>query len=248
MSAKVMVLGTYHFAEHGSHLIELEAKNILSSKKQKELIDVIHSISKYKPTKIAVEVNYENDQRLSELYKSYLNNNQFEKNEIISEGNEVYQLSFPIAKKFGHKKIYAVDKPVTLPAEVIGYAQKNNPDMYNDFIRDANALKEVVSEKLEKESIIDILKFLNDQNRVNCEHSNLYLRMVQVGAGLNYEGVMTLTKWYERNLYIFGNIQKIAKENDRILVIYGSGHIKILQELIDNYQGMDLVRSVEYLS
>ena len=39
--------------------------------------------------------------------------------------------------------------------------------------------------------------------------------------------------WYDRNLRIFRNLQNIdAKPNDRILVLFGSGHIAILDQLL----------------
>ena len=39
--------------------------------------------------------------------------------------------------------------------------------------------------------------------------------------------------WYDRNLRIFRNLQNIdAKPNDRILVLFISGHIAILDQLL----------------
>ena len=48
--------------------------------------------------------------------------------------------------------------------------------------------------------------------------------------------------WYARNLRIFRNIQAIATEpDDRIMVIFGAGHLGILRQQLESYPGMELV-------
>nr|WP_317984434.1 DUF5694 domain-containing protein [Clostridium sporogenes] len=55
------------------------------------------------------------------------------------------------------------------------------------------------------------------------------------------------TEWYRRNLYIFANLQDIAEPDDRILVIYGAGHCKILQDFVSEYNKFELVDPLNYL-
>lgn len=41
--------------------------------------------------------------------------------------------------------------------------------------------------------------------------------------------------WYNRNLRIFCNIQQLAdQEGERIPVLFGAGHVQILEELVDS--------------
>jgi len=49
-----------------------------------------------------------------------------------------------------------------------------------------------------------------------------------------YNGADALaTYWYDRNLRIFRNIQRITTSpNDRILVLFGAGHISVLDQLL----------------
>jgi pheromone shutdown protein TraB len=63
----------------------------------------------------------------------------------------------------------------------------------------------------------------------------------------SYAGVNLLSKWYERNIHIFANLQRIAESGDRILVIIGSGHAPILRELITYRPEMLLLDVLEYL-
>ncbi|MEE9363666.1 MAG: DUF5694 domain-containing protein [Cellulophaga sp.] len=54
-------------------------------------------------------------------------------------------------------------------------------------------------------------------------------------------------KWYSRNVRIFNNILKTnPKSTDRILVIYGSGHIPILEHLFDASPEFKIIRPYQY--
>ncbi|MDT8715163.1 hypothetical protein IAI10_00515 [Clostridium sp. 19966] len=79
------------------------------------------------------------------------------------------------------------------------------------------------------------------------EHSELYLNFCKIGAGDNYCGAAFIAKWYERNIRIFGNIQNITENNDRIFVMFGAGHIKILSDFVNEYSQMELVDTNKYI-
>ena len=62
--------------------------------------------------------------------------------------------------------------------------------------------------------------------------------------GVNFE----TGRWFNRNLKIFRNIQRIpVRAEDRILVIYGSGHMNILNLLFDSSPEYELVNTNSYL-
>ena len=46
------------------------------------------------------------------------------------------------------------------------------------------------------------------------------------------EGTQLLLQWYERNLMIYSNLQNLAEDGDRILLLIGSGRLKLLRELV----------------
>jgi len=50
----------------------------------------------------------------------------------------------------------------------------------------------------------------------------------------NNIGVELATEWYKRNLFIYRNILERTEENDRILIIFGSGHVRHLNQLFDD--------------
>jgi pheromone shutdown protein TraB len=58
---------------------------------------------------------------------------------------------------------------------------------------------------------------------------------VPYGEPGDYAGPDLLAAWYQRNIRIYHNIVKLVDSpNDRILVIYGAGHLGWLQQDIAN--------------
>lgn len=245
--AKVLILGTYHFGNGGEHLINFEAGDITSDKKQEEIKEVVQKLAQFKPNKIAVEAKKEKEKELNEVYSQYCTNDTYEYNGTISHRNEIVQLGFRLGRMLNNTKIYPIDYPVDLPDDLYEYAEKNCPKLYEDFMKEITEYGTSENEVMKNNTVRGILRHLNDPKRNSKEHSDLYLHLAQVGAGDTYYGVDMLAEWYRRNLYILGNLQSIAESGDRILVIYGAGHCKILQNLVRDYNDFELVDALDYL-
>jgi hypothetical protein len=245
--AKVLILGTYHFGNGGEHLINFEAGDITTAKKQEEIKEVVQKLAQFKPNKIAVESKKEKANELNQVYSEYCTNNTYEHSGTISHRNEIVQLGFRLGKMLNHTKVYPIDYSVNLPDDLYGYAEKNCPELYEDFMKEVAQYGISENEFMKNNTVREILKHLNDPKRNSKEHSDLYLHLAQVGAGDTYYGVDMLTEWYRRNLYILGNLQSIAEPGDRILVIYGAGHCKVLQNLVSDYKNFELVDALDYL-
>jgi len=41
-----------------------------------------------------------------------------------------------------------------------------------------------------------------------------------------------LTRWYERNTFILTSLLGVVKPGDRVLVLYGSGHLALLRRFL----------------
>src|SRR5262252_9303741 len=53
--AQVMILGVYHFANPGLDYVKSDLDDHLSEKRQKQIAEVVESLAKFRPTKIAIE-------------------------------------------------------------------------------------------------------------------------------------------------------------------------------------------------
>lgn len=69
-----------------------------------------------------------------------------------------------------------------------------------------------------------------------------------VGDDDEYPGVDATTAWYNRNLRIFANLQRITEQSDeRILLVIGAGHVPILRHAVLAHPSYELIEVRERL-
>ena len=78
--------------------------DLLSDKRQREVRVLLDCLARFRPNKIAVEWRAEHQAALDAEFAKYLAGS-----ESSVGPNEIYQLGFRVARRFGHKRIYAVD-------------------------------------------------------------------------------------------------------------------------------------------
>ena len=126
------------------------------------------------------------------------------------------------------------------------YAKRKSPAIADKIIRKKKEFKEFASQCKDK-TLLETLAFMNSPEYIMSLHNADYLSLNQVGALKNYYGTKILTSWYRRNLGIFANLQVICEDDDRVLVIYGAGHLSTLNNLINEYSDMDFICPLVYL-
>ena len=83
--------------------------------------------------------------------------------------------------------------------------------------------------------------------KINYFDHSMYMLFNSINAGTTYDGARLNAEWYERNLKIFANIQKLCETAERLLVVYGFGHMSILRHLVRSCDNMKLVEAAEYI-
>ena len=170
LEPKVMVLGTYHFANPGQDLQNPKAHDSLSPRRQKEIAVLGDALALYKPTKIAVEVNTDAEEnRNLSYYRDYLKGINTERR------NEIVQVAFRLAKKLGLSDVIGIDSDGEFPyIEVLKYAEKNG---YMDKIKALQKQGEDKTKKFEEHqeymTISQLLREMNEPNNIK-EMNNWY--------------------------------------------------------------------------
>ena len=239
--AQILVLGTYHFANPGLDVVQVEVADVLSDTRQAEILEIVDALHRFEPTKVAVEHEPETTGRIDSLYQAY------RAGEHAPSRNETEQVGYRLAAMGGHPHVYPVDHAGEFPfGAVMEYAQAHDPD-FLVMVGEERAKMEDESNRQQREYTVgEILRFANDPDSLAASHG-MYMRFARVGAGDTYVGAELLAKWYERNIHIFTNLQALAEPGDRILLIIGSGHAPILRELIEYDPALQLVDPLDYL-
>ncbi|MGM0904703.1 MAG: DUF5694 domain-containing protein [Bacillota bacterium] len=79
----------------------------------------------------------------------------------------------------------------------------------------------------------EFLLWLNDPGNVIYNHL-MYITLATMGSKENPVGPMwTVQYWYNRNMIIYKNlVELITAKDDRIFVLYGSGHLHLLNHFL----------------
>lgn len=239
--AQILVLGTYHFDNPGLDVVKTEVADVLTPAKQAEIKQVIEALARFRPTKIAVEVRADGAPRLDSLYAAY----RAERHTLSR--SEVQQLGFRLAERFGHPLLYPVDHGGEFPfGAVMRYAQEHDP-AFVQRVQQATAEMAAENNRHQRQnSIGEILRLENDPARIEKGHA-MYVEIARVGAGDSYVGADLLAKWYERNIRIFSDLQRLAQPGDRLLIIFGAGHAAILRQLIASDPQLELIEASAFL-
>ncbi|VAW43184.1 hypothetical protein MNBD_CHLOROFLEXI01-1973 [hydrothermal vent metagenome] len=241
-STEVLILGTYHFANPGLDYVQTQVADVFSSEKQAEITAVLNMLATFQPTKIGVEVPYNKTNELNQLYQAYRSGNH------QLRRSEVQQLGFRLAADLGHDTLFPLDHPgksIPFP-DAIEYAEKHMLTFATKFQQTLARWEERENRLQKLSSIREILQYYNSPKAI-AENYQLYLDFTAVDAGNSYIGADVLAGWYNRNIYIFANLRRIALENDRILLIFGAGHLSVLRELVSWDANLNLINALDYL-
>jgi hypothetical protein len=240
--AEVLVLGTYHMANPGRDVFNMAADDVLSPKRQAEIGELLKVLKRFKPTKIAIESTVYLDRRPKQ-YDEYL------AGKYTLTQNEIEQVGFRLAKELGHKAIYPVDIDGEFPWQrVINYAKANGQSRILDQI--TSEIGEMVKQQdadLHSHGILEMLLHMNDDMQV-ARDMGFYFREAHLGEPGDYAGPDLLASWYQRNIRIFNNIAKIVESpKERVLVIYGAGHLGWLRQMVENDPALRLRKLSEFV-
>ena len=223
--AEVLVIGVYHMANPGHDIFNTQADDVLAPKRQTEMVQLIGVLKRFQPTKIALERNY-GDKRIANDYADYLAG----KHELTR--NEIEQIGFRLAKELGHKNIYPTDADGDFPYQrLVNYAKGSGRSKELDGINgEFAALVKEQDQYLASHTILETLLYLNSDDKVT-KNVGLHYRMAHLGEPYDWAGADLIADWFRRNMRIYSNVvQLVDSPNERVLVIFGSGHLGWLQQ------------------
>lgn len=230
--ARVLLLGTFHFDDAGLDAYKPEhGIDVLSPRRQREIEEVVRCLVKFRPTKVAVEAPLAAAERLNARFRSFV------AGESPLGRNEIDQLGFRVAREMGHDRVYPIDaegRRYEPAIDLEQYAEEKGQlerlvasetpwEVYFEAIYRYGDVRKV------RQTLRQNLLEGNREEHVLRSHGSSMVVWIKVGVGDEYPGVDRVTAWYNRNLRIFANIQRITEGPDeRILVIIGGGHVPIL--------------------
>ena len=195
---------------------------------------------------MAVEVATEQDAALNADYQQYRHGG------FALPADEVYQLGFRVAAALDHARVYGVNWNAAegytrTMDEVLAFAQAHQPTLADAWNSAGTQRHADAQAAVERTSVLDLLRAANDPTSLARDHQ-AYLTMAQIGTGTDYVGIGWVQGWYARNLRIFVNLTRIVTApSDRVLVVYGAGHIPLLTQFVRDSGRFSLEAVERYL-
>ncbi len=268
--ARMLLLGTFHFQDRCLDGYKPQfAFDVFSKRRQREIAEVVELLTAFQPTRIAVERTPLWQEGIDRQYQAYC------RGAFELPGDEVYQLGFRLARRLGHSRVYCVNawgrhyepwgdldayaqehgearmfetfQHLTPP--VLTYAQEHGQEHpLAEWAPHFRALLEHGDWLRTQLTLRELLLRANAEQAILQSHGAYLVDWFKIGAGHEYPGVDWVTAWYNRNLRIFANLQRItASPDDRILLIIGAGHLPILRHCVQASPEYELVEVHAYL-
>lgn len=226
---QILILGTFHMASPGRDVHNMETDDVLSATRQREIAELIEVLRRFRPTKVAVEAPV-GSRVIAERYAGYL------AGAYTLSRNEVDQIGFRLAKALGHEAVHPVDADGEFPYyRVLNYAKANGLQTQFDSIQAITASAvERQAAFLRSHTLLETLEFMNADSSA-AQGVAGYYDYVPFGEPYEYAGPELVARWFERNIRIYANIRAlITSPDDRILVVYGAGHLGWLRQNVEH--------------
>jgi len=222
--AEVLVLGVYHMSNPGHDIFNMKADDVLAPKRQAEIAQLIEVLKRFRPTKVAVEAEV-GDDRIPKRYAEYLAG----KHELTS--NEIEQIGFRLAKELGHRTVYPVDVDGEFPFQrIVNYAKASGRSKELDaMMSEIGDMVKAENTYLAYHTVLETLLYMNSDDKVAGD-VGFYYREARFGEPGDWAGADLVSDWFRRNMRIYSNVVQLADSpNERLLVIFGAGHLGWLQ-------------------
>jgi len=215
-------------------------------KNQKEAKKIAQMISKFKPTVICVEVPVNNNAELNIKYQKYVSNPE----NVPSYYGEVGLVAFEVGRLSNIDSIYGIDHKLEYNYNINNdLTNKIDSITYNAFeanpfasIPELNIFEDNLSliEKLRRMNHPKFLEFLIIANAD---------MLTFVGSKEGFEGADEAAKYYQRNLRIYSNLNRIPLTmKDRVFILSGGSHTAFLAEFMKRSPKYEVVNTLDYLN
>lgn len=249
---EVLTIGSFHFNFPNLDLIKSDRDDqidVLEPKYQQEIKEIVKRIAKFKPTIIAIEREPAKQGKYDSLYQQYLQG----KYNLGRAEDE--QIGFRLARMFNLKSLNCVDA-WGRDYEVLNTVLEGKDSLeYKKFMNFFNSYSDTLKQYFPKpifktKGIRAQLLQLNDSHNTKSDLGTYLLGIFKYETKDNgFFGPDFVTGWwFNRNLRIFRNIQKLnAKPTDRVLVIFGAGHMNLLNSFFESSPEYRLHKVNDYL-
>lgn len=246
---RVLLLGTYHMDNPDLDATTFDADDVLTERRQRDLRTLVDRLAEWSPELVALERPYENRAAVNDLYEQYrAGGRRYDREEVVDSTDpkrdgatvecrsEVVQVGYRLADRLDHERVAAIDHTLSLDGEAWTPPDERDPvpPKKGDYeIPDFQAQADAEAERLRESTIAEHLVEVNREFSLAQNHRGMFEWLLR-GEGDDFDGPDLLTDWYERNVRTVHNLWRaVDADTERVMVLVGSGHVRVLRHLLD---------------
>ena len=240
---KILNFGTFHMGftpdKNTTEFNEHDKEN------QNQVHEIAKKLSLFKPTVILVETPPEYNKKLQAEYHEYLKNPDM----FFAHPSETELLAFELGRISGTKRIYGIDHQMGYNYN-IGNEMENKIDSvwYNKYYKNPLKFYPQVNIKEDSLNLLDKLKLTNHDRYLDFLIAVNADMLTLVGSETGFEGADEATKYYQRNLRMYSNLNRIhLKEDDRVFILMGATHTAFFRDFFSRSPKYNMIDTFEYL-
>ncbi len=235
---EVMIVAGYHMSNPGQDVINFKSDDVLMPRRQKEIRQIVASLARFRPTKVAVE--WAGDYAAARWVD-------YRAGTLAASRNEVVQLGFRLASATGATPLGA-DAEGDFPfGPLAQFAQANGfGSLLSEGLEEAKANTASEQRILKQNGIPALLRAINQPTYIARTHG-IYMSTLRIGKGEHQPGVELISSWYRRNARICANLLQAARPGDRVVALFGGNHAYLLRQCVLETPGAKLIEALAYL-
>lgn len=244
-SNKIQVLnfGTFHMGlTSDATKTEFDEHDI---ENQKRVHEVAKMLSDFKPTVILVETSPEFDNQLQLEYNEYLKNPKM----FFNNPSEIELLAYELGRICETKRIYGIDHKMEYNYK-IGNEIANSIDAmwYDKYYNDPLKFFPEVNVNRDTLNLHDQLKLTNHDSYLDFLITVNADMLTHAGTKNGFEGADEATRFYQRNLRMYSNMNRIDLSlDDRVFILMGASHTAFFRDFISRSPKYEMVNTFQYL-
>ena len=241
---KVLNFGTFHMGfTTDANKTEFDQND---KKNQLKIHDIAKQLALFNPTVIIVETPPEYDKKLQAQYKEYIENPKI----FLKNSSEIELLAFELGRLSKTSRIYGIDHQLSYNY-LIARDIENLIDssFVNGFYQSPLKYYPEVNVDEDTLNLMDKLKLTNNQQYLDFLITINADIMTHVGTLNGFEGADESAKYYQRNLRMYSNLNRIKlNRQDRVFILLGASHTAFFRDFIKRSPKYEMVNTFDYLN
>ena len=240
----VLLVGSFHMANPGRDVANALVDDMQAERRQAELEDLAGRLAAFGPTKVAVELPWD-DEAVGLRYRAY------REGCSALRTDESEQIGFRVARRCGHEAVWPVDVQDTFfdpEIEKVAAGHPGHQAHYDEAVAAAQRCADDVERWLAHSTVADTLRRMNEPDALRAALALYIDFLTPVADPPAWPGPDMVGAWFRRNLRILAVLHAMSRPDDRLLVVFGQGHVAVWHHLLAVSETFEAVDPVPWLA